>query len=562
MTNASDKVPGGILQDLRSRLGLILALAMLPLLAFSIWKSFTDFTRDKDLLRKNIDLTASISLNETVNSFDTTKSILKFTAIFLEDSDCANDIDRVTQAHPRFYNIIHADPAGNIVCSAQPVRSSVVQNKAVLAKLSEDNPFTVSVMRFPSSNGKPKRVIATAHGLYSNGKLVDVLIAVEDMDFLMSLLERSKVSKSSELAVFGKSGEILGGQWQGGDLKSVAQDLPAKTFDDRLATTDAFGRDLLILPTPAEGIYIAIATAKPDSIFGNNYNPLINAAIPLLAWLFGFVAIWLSTDKLILIHIRRMRRAALQFAEGNRSARVGKLNDPPASILALGKNFDEMADRIIEREATIVDSLAEKETLLREIHHRVKNNLQIIISLLNMQERKLKDKEGLAAIVETRSRINAIALVHKGLYESDDLRFVEMQTFLDSLLQELAVAFGLDERGIYITGRVDCDPMEADTATPVALFIVEAMTNSVKHGVSGGGAIRISIQQKGSDVAVSVADSGIHTAESQNPEGGIGTKLMKGFARQLGGTLSRTSSESGYEIGLFFTPTTQHNEPL
>lgn len=542
------------MRDLRARLGIILALAMLPLLVFSVWRSYTDFTRDQDLSRKNVDLTARLALNETVNSFDTTKSFLSFTSVFLEESNCRSDMKRITAAYPRFYNIIHADRHGAVKCSANPVRSNMIQNQAIVSKLSESVPFTASILSLPSQNGEPERVIATAHSLYKDGQMTDVFVAVEDMDFLLGLLEKSKITKESELALFDKSGEVLGGQWRGGDLQSIARVLPSKNFDIRLATHDDEGRALLVLPTPADGIYLAIATEKSGYMSGGNFNPLIYAAIPLLAWLFGFLAIWLSTDQLILTHIRRMRRATLDFAKGDRNARVGTLNNPPASILALGKNFDEMADRIIEREATIGDSLAEKETLLREIHHRVKNNLQIIISLLNMQERKLKDKEGLAAIVETRSRINAIALVHKGLYESKDLRYVNMEKFLDRLLPELSIALGLKARRIKVIGSVECELMEADTATPVALFIVEAITNSVKHGVDGGGAITIKISQCGPKVTASVSDNGGVNAQTPKTTGGMGTKLMRGFARQLGGTLTKTPSQDGYEVALNFTP--------
>ena len=246
-------------------------------------------------------------------------------------------------------------------------------------------------------------------------------------------------------------------------------------------------------------------------------------------------------------------RAVAADRRDDRSARVGTLKNPPASLHALGRNFDLMADRIVEREAIIKDSLDEKETLLREIHHRVKNNLQIIISLLNMQERKLTDEKGLVAIVETRSRINAIALVHRGLYESQDLRFVKMQTFLDRLLPELSVALGLKERGISVSSTADCKPMEADTAIPVALFIVEALTNSVKHGVSKGGSIEISLIQSGEDVTVSVRDKGQVIRDEQTSESGMGTKLMKGFARQLGGVLTTNSFANEYETTLHFT---------
>ena len=548
------------MRDLRVRLGFILAMALLPLLVFSVWKSYSDYNRDQALLSSNTDLAARFALTEIVNSFDTTKSILRFTSTLLADEGCKADLQRLTEKYPRFYNIIEADAEGKIECSAKPVRSSPQQAAKLLSKLSNDVPFVTGVFNFPNSNGAPVKVIATAHGIFTDGKMTKVFVAVEDINYLLGLLEKSKILEESELAVFNESGEVLGGDWNSGNLQAIANSFPSKDLDSKSILEDEDGRSVLVLSTPADDIYLAVTTDGKKNTAGENFNPITYAALPILAWLFGFAAIWLSTDQLILVHIRRMRRAALGFAKGDRDARVGKLVNPPAAIHALGKNFDQMADRIVEREATIQDSLDEKETLLREIHHRVKNNLQIIISLLNMQERKLKDKDGLEAITETKARINAIALVHRGLYESTDLRVVDMQKFLSRLLPELSLALGLKKRKISISTQANCNPMEADTATPVALFIVEALTNAVKHGVPRGGEISIYVSQKGSDVTVSVTDNGTTSNESQIAENGTGTKLMKGFARQLGGILKKEADENGYNVTLNFTPRT--SEPL
>jgi len=220
------------------------------------------------------------------------------------------------------------------------------------------------------------------------------------------------------------------------------------------------------------------------------------------------------------------------------------------SIKTLGYSFDNLADTLAKREADIRDSLDEKETLLREIHHRVKNNLQIIISLLNMQERKSKNAHELGAITETRSRINAIALVHRGLYESNDLRYVNMEHFLKRLVNELSNALGMKAQNIRTDIVVDCEPMEADTATPVALFIVEALTNAVKHGVHNGGNIIISIIQKNDDVRVSILDDGKGFDAKKKHAVGTGTKLIKGFARQLGGKIDVRNDGAGYEVSM------------
>lgn len=546
------------MRDLRLRLGIILALALLPLLLLSMWRSYTDYQSGEALLRNNTDLTARIALTEIVSSFETTQSILRFTSTLLSENGCDADLGRLTNEYQRFHNIIQADSQGKILCSAKPVRSNDIYAQELVSNITPEEPFVNDILMLPAPNGEPSSVIVTAYGVYQGASLSGVYVAVEDLNYILGLMQNSKILEESELAIISPKGEVIAGAWTFQGLKEIVQNLPGGKLEDKLATRGEQGHPLLILPTPAKNIYLAVATQGQDLISWNKFSPLVTAMIPLFAWAFGFAAIWLSTDQLILIHLRRMRRATLDFARGNTTARVGELKNSPYSIMSLGENFDIMADSIVEREATIHDSLDEKETLLREIHHRVKNNLQIIISLLNMQERKMTDKEGLAAIIETRSRINAIALVHRGLYESTDLRYVDMQKFLDRLLPELTFALGFETRGISVSTIANCDPMEADTATPVALFIVEAITNAAKHGVSNGGHIDAVITQSNENVQVLVSDNGVQNIKKPKPTSkGIGTKLMNGFARQLSGKLTVSQNDAGYSVSLNFKPRSQ-----
>ncbi|WP_409432259.1 sensor histidine kinase [Litorimonas sp. RW-G-Af-16] len=276
-------------------------------------------------------------------------------------------------------------------------------------------------------------------------------------------------------------------------------------------------------------------------------------AVSVLAWIFAYFAIWMTTDKLVFSHLRSIKSASDRFSTGDLTTRVGLMTDAPSRIQDLGLAFDNMAENISDREMRLLDNLQEKETLLREIHHRVKNNLQIIISLLNMQERKLKDPKSLEAIHETRSRINAISLVHRGLYEGNDLRVIDMPVFLSRLVNELQV--GLLAKDQNVTVKVDIHPvqLEPDTAIPVALFIVEALTNAMKHGVKSGGVVDIKLEKSNNHMTVSVADDG--PGSHKNAVKGTGSKLMAGFARQLSGSLAEENTPTGYRVMLTFQKT-------
>ena len=137
---------------------------------------------------------------------------------------------------------------------------------------------------------------------------------------------------------------------------------------------------LALFPILLFSIYMAFSNGR-----------VLLVIISILAWAIGFFSLWVTTDRLVFSHLRKIKAASDSFSLGDLKARVGPMDNAPIRISELGQAFDDMADNIRERETRMLDNLDEKETLLREIHHRVKNNLQIIISLLNIQERKLDD---------------------------------------------------------------------------------------------------------------------------------------------------------------------------
>lgn len=296
---------------------------------------------------------------------------------------------------------------------------------------------------------------------------------------------------------------------------------------------------LALFPILLFSIYMAFVDGRVMLVF-----------VSILAWVFAYFSLWLTTDKLVFSHLRQIRAASDEFATGNLEARVGELKSAPTRIAQLAEAFDLMADNISERELRLIDNLDEKETLLREIHHRVKNNLQIIISLLNIQERKIQSEEGLLAIRETRSRITAIALVHRGLYEGEDLRVINMPIFLNRLVNELRVGLGADSQNVSIALDVVPINFEPDRAIPIALFVVEALTNSIKHGVKNGGRIEMSLARKDEIVTITVSDNGQGVVSFAKR--GTGSKLMKGFARQLMGTFRHHDVDQGYKVSLSF----------
>ena len=158
---------------------------------------------------------------------------------------------------------------------------------------------------------------------------------------------------------------------------------------------------------------------------------------PLLMWALAIAVVWFGIEHLVVRWITYLERITSAYAAGRHSVRPERVAAAPAEIRSLGETFSRMADLISAREAELRESLEQKEILVREIHHRVKNNLQLVMSLLNLHARRIRDPRAEAAFAEARSRINALATLHRRLYESESLQEVDLKWFLEDLCAEL-----------------------------------------------------------------------------------------------------------------------------
>jgi len=162
-------------------------------------------------------------------------------------------------------------------------------------------------------------------------------------------------------------------------------------------------------------------------------------------------------------------------------------------------------------------SLEEKEILLKEIHHRVKNNLQVISSLLKLQSGYIEDERYAEMFKDSQERVKSMALVHEKLYQSEDLARIDFAGYIESVVEELRRAYGAETAGIGIKIEVEDIRLGVDQAIPCGLIINELVSNSLKHAFpeGEGGEIRIAMRQVGEDeVELEVSDNGIGLPES------------------------------------------------
>lgn len=210
----------------------------------------------------------------------------------------------------------------------------------------------------------------------------------------------------------------------------------------------------------------------------------------------------------------------------------------------------------VRAQEQIASSLREKETLLREIHHRVKNNLQVIASLLHFQARKFSAPEGVAAFSELRQRIFAMSLVHERLYQSSDTARIDFGEYVRALVAELVRSFG-PRGGVRIDVTADDVRLPVERALPSGMIVCELVMNVMKYAFPEGrdGSATVSVRSEEGRVVLAVDDDGVGFPEGFDPRTGstFGWELVRRLVLQLDGTLT-ASSERGAHVRVSFSP--------
>ncbi len=208
----------------------------------------------------------------------------------------------------------------------------------------------------------------------------------------------------------------------------------------------------------------------------------------------------------------------------------------------LNRVLGQQVSERIEAERRMGEALAEKEVLLREIHHRVKNNLQVIYGLLSLQSRDLQDERALALLEDSRQRVKTMAIVHETLYQSPDLSGASAPVFVQSLTENILSVFRPAHTALQIRTQVDPIELSLDQAVPTGLIINELVTNAVKYAFPGdrAGVIRVELRALGTDrLELCVCDDGVGLPGGLDIRAteSLGLKLVVALAAQLQGSL-------------------------
>jgi PAS domain S-box-containing protein len=319
-------------------------------------------------------------------------------------------------------------------------------------------------------------------------------------------------------------------------------DYTGRTYEDMQGWGWQSVHDPHELPRVMERWTRSIATREPfdqaaplrrrDGVFRwflSRGTPMFDEAGELVRW------VGISTD----IEEQRQAQEVLRQTEEERARLVEQLQTSNTALEdRVRSRTAELSETLREREAL----LKEKTSLLQEVHHRVKNNLQVISSLLNLQARQIHQEEARAIFVESQGRVRSIALLHESLYQSSDLGQVDMQEYVDKLVTTLKRTYRDTSSGVRFVTSIDRVFLPMDTAVPCGLIVNELVTNALKHAFvqasdSTQNEIHVEMRRTGDELTLLVADNGSGFSTTVDParEETMGLTLIGDLSAQLRG---------------------------
>ncbi len=551
--------PWSSLGTIRVRLIAALAAALLPVLILGALQSAIGFQREGRELRQNLGFAAERSAATARARMEGADVLLQTLAPGAVGFQCQKRLEQVTARIPGYLNLIRFDRQGRVVCAAGGVPADLARaQRPWFRQLAEGG--AISITRDPgSAYAEEPAILTAARATGTDGAFDGAFAAVIALSSLQPQVSDPSLPKGAEVGLVEKTGRYIT-YTDAGAFPRLPEDWRAKV--EARGTLVWYGQDgkgrrrvYSAAPVVGDEVYVVLSAASPGILSWARLNPLTGIVFPLLTFLLALIAVSAVTERVVVRWIVYLQRIAALYARGRLSVRPVQAEQMPGEIRDLAETLEDMADAIVGRDASLRDSLAQKDALMREIHHRVKNNLQVISSLLNMQQRSLVDPAARSAMSDTRQRITALALIYRALYQGPDLKRVDLRPFLEELTAQLVN--GELSQGLTVRTELKVDPLviDPDRLAPLALFAVEAITNAQKHAFAArGGVLRLNFTVRGEEAELEISDDG-EVDESALVSTGVGRTLMTAFARQLRGRAELVRNEAGGVTARLIFPT-------
>ncbi|WP_292291131.1 sensor histidine kinase [Marivita sp.] len=549
---------------------LVLSIAILPLGLISVYQTLKVLEERRSLsetaLLEQTQQAASAS-REVIGSAVSAAEALALTvsAFRAIDGPCDGVMRRIVEQSPHYMFAGFVDEDLQLVCASRGEDRDLTGLDVIKTQLTSlDTEIQMQPLSFLGGAASVNVMVPVFDDAQFVGK---VLIAVPITALNASLTGRAP---DVDLVLFQSQGEIIATQDFSDDRRTVLPmnttlgelaELPRHTF--REENRDGMTRDFAVVAI-VDGSVFALGSWAPRSrsLILPGYEEALALYFPIIMWVIAIGVAYVGVHRLVIRHIRRLRSWMRLYAAGRDDLEQARLNNAPEELEVVAEAFRAMTRRLDEQDRRRDEDLQEKTVLLREVHHRVKNNLQLISSIMNMQIRATRSEEAKHLLRRVQDRVMALSAIHRYLYMARKLSMVRADKLLQEIIEQLVIVGTLDETGQQIKVATEFDPVEVDPdqSVPLSLLAAEAAMNAVKYSgvVKGDDAwINIALKNVGEDaLCLSVVNSRAPASEAETGDdsdgSGLGSRLIESFVSQLNGVLDINEPEGRFELHVTF----------
>lgn len=467
---------------------------------------------------------------------------------------CAQTMRAQVQANPMFTFAGFVQMDGSVPCASQPVDGKLSNSKNYKAFIADPQ---TRFLAMESGSVTGRKVLVLSIPLRQGETLLGYIALSLARDLLTVSPTWQTAVEDARTVIVAPSGEPLAAEVPLAEANMLLPEDPALlklTGTDRQVirgrARDGNDRVFTVIPTIPNLAY-TVGSWAPASSGLNGAMATVSAVLfPLVMWLVSLAVAYFAVYRLVIRHVRQMRSQMRRFALGNRDVPPAVLTDAPAEIQDVSQTFHNLARILIRDEEALEKSIGEKTVLLKEVHHRVKNNLQLIASIISMQGRVLHDDGARQVLRSIQDRVASLASIYRNLYQAEHLVSVEADRMMGDILNQMANATVAPGSDLRITTDLQPLALLPDQAVPLSLLATEAFTNAVKYAgrPADGGApfVNVRLMRLDDDRVELMIENSVQPGDVSDHEStGLGSQLIEAFAMQLDADSEVGLSEDG-----------------
>jgi two-component sensor histidine kinase len=553
--------------SLRTKLVAAIAVAIVPIVGLAGWSTYDDLVAARDSRSQAVSIaiqeavarhreliegsrrlvTAACASDEVREATDPAASPAAIQA-------CGSYLSDVMQKYPAQYSgMVVTDARGVARCSTSSDEVGMSFADRQVFRLVHDKQG-ISIGTFTASRVAPHTVIPMAVPVTIDGQFRGMCSLAISLKPFSELSTGGRSRQPIPVVLVDRSGAPVGGNAE----MSLSLPVPARLSSAIAAGETRFGDygqdgsfyQFDILPLAGHAIFAVAALPLGQGALAMSLDAGRFGLIGLAA-LLVLLTTWLGADRWCVRPLRYIGDFAGRVARGE-DVRFAPRLPWTKELTVVGEGVRQMAEAIASREGDLRAGLEQRDHMLREIHHRVKNNLQMISSLLNLQAGEIRSPRIRRFFGDAQNRVLTLSILHRHLYERSSWSLVDFQQFISDLVRQISVPRpGIERPSVRYHIRAPIMAVGPDTAIPVGLIVTEAVGSALGHDFSGVASPEISIQalEKGNkEVELVIEDNGLDTSHSSigpNVRGSFGLTLIRGLAMQLGGEARITGHEGG-----------------